>query len=289
MDQRLEFVRDVMGNRVTMVELCARYGVSRRIGYKWLGRFAEDGRRTARAPCSGSRRALDGHRGRAARVRAGLSRVRAAAGDSHRQRRPVRDVRDPRALAPERLVDAPRHRAPAPSPGLPAGERRPRTHASHPQAARGQARPAHVRSAAQQKRFDAFRFEYHTERPHEALQLETLGEPVSLVAAPVPTAPPGARVPGTFPRETRDRRWHVPLSTPAPLHRERARRSVDRLGRNRRRRLVDLLQRRAVSDTRRARLCHPRLTPNVLPMSSDYSVTYLSGCSATPEARRLNN
>jgi hypothetical protein len=53
--------------------------------------------------------------------------------------------------------------------------------------------------------------------------------------------------------------------------------------------LVDLLQRRAVSDTRRARLCHPRLTPNVLPMSSDYSVTYLSGCSATPEARRLNN
>jgi transposase InsO family protein len=28
-----------------MVTLCARYGVSRRIGYKWLARFAEDGRR----------------------------------------------------------------------------------------------------------------------------------------------------------------------------------------------------------------------------------------------------
>jgi putative transposase len=45
MDERLEFVRDAMGNRFTMVELCARYGVSRRIGYKWLGRFAEDGKR----------------------------------------------------------------------------------------------------------------------------------------------------------------------------------------------------------------------------------------------------
>ena len=45
MDQRLEFVRDAMRNRFTMVELCARYGVSRRIGYKWLGRFAEDGKR----------------------------------------------------------------------------------------------------------------------------------------------------------------------------------------------------------------------------------------------------
>ena len=45
MDQRLDFVRDAMTNRFTMVELCARYGVSRRIGYKWLARFAEDGRR----------------------------------------------------------------------------------------------------------------------------------------------------------------------------------------------------------------------------------------------------
>lgn len=34
MDQRLDFVRDAMTNRFTMVELCERYGVSRRIGYK---------------------------------------------------------------------------------------------------------------------------------------------------------------------------------------------------------------------------------------------------------------
>ena len=45
MHQRLDFVRDAMSHRFTMVELCERYGVSRRIGYKWLARFAEDGRR----------------------------------------------------------------------------------------------------------------------------------------------------------------------------------------------------------------------------------------------------
>jgi len=45
MDQRLDFVHDAQSNRFTMVELCARYGVSRRIGYKWLARFADDGRR----------------------------------------------------------------------------------------------------------------------------------------------------------------------------------------------------------------------------------------------------
>lgn len=45
MHQRLDFVREAMSNRFTMVELCERYGVSRRIGYKWLARFAEDGRR----------------------------------------------------------------------------------------------------------------------------------------------------------------------------------------------------------------------------------------------------
>ena len=33
MHQRLDFVREAMSNRFTMVELCERYGVSRRIGY----------------------------------------------------------------------------------------------------------------------------------------------------------------------------------------------------------------------------------------------------------------
>src|SRR5437867_2878331 len=54
MEERLQFVRDAMSDRFTMSELCARYGVSRRIGYKWLARYEADGRRAlvdqSRAP-----------------------------------------------------------------------------------------------------------------------------------------------------------------------------------------------------------------------------------------------
>ena len=35
MDERLQFVTDALSDRFTMTELCERYGVSRRIGYKW--------------------------------------------------------------------------------------------------------------------------------------------------------------------------------------------------------------------------------------------------------------
>ena len=45
MEERLRFVRDASSDRFTMSELCARYGVSRRIGYKWLARYEEEGRR----------------------------------------------------------------------------------------------------------------------------------------------------------------------------------------------------------------------------------------------------
>jgi len=44
MDERLRFIRDAQGDRYTMSELCARYGVSRRIGYKWLARYDAEGR-----------------------------------------------------------------------------------------------------------------------------------------------------------------------------------------------------------------------------------------------------
>jgi transposase-like protein len=45
MDERLQFILDAQTDRFTMAELCARYGVSRRIGYKWLARYAEEGKR----------------------------------------------------------------------------------------------------------------------------------------------------------------------------------------------------------------------------------------------------
>src|SRR5262245_30100085 len=45
MEERLRFIRDAQSDRFTMSELCARYGVSRRVGYKWLARYEADGRR----------------------------------------------------------------------------------------------------------------------------------------------------------------------------------------------------------------------------------------------------
>lgn len=44
MEERQAFVRDALSDRFTMSELCARYGVSRRVGYKWLARFEAEGR-----------------------------------------------------------------------------------------------------------------------------------------------------------------------------------------------------------------------------------------------------
>jgi hypothetical protein len=38
-------VTHALSDRFTMTELCERFGVSRRIGYKWLARFTEDGKR----------------------------------------------------------------------------------------------------------------------------------------------------------------------------------------------------------------------------------------------------
>ena len=45
MDQRLQFIHDALRDRFTMAARCARYGISRRVGYKWLARYADEGRR----------------------------------------------------------------------------------------------------------------------------------------------------------------------------------------------------------------------------------------------------
>ena len=41
--QREEFVTLIETQAVSFAELCRRFGVSRRTGYKWLGRFQADG------------------------------------------------------------------------------------------------------------------------------------------------------------------------------------------------------------------------------------------------------
>jgi transposase InsO family protein len=43
MQERMQFVVEALGGAFTMTELCERYGVSRKTGYKWVERFKQDG------------------------------------------------------------------------------------------------------------------------------------------------------------------------------------------------------------------------------------------------------
>lgn len=43
MDERRLFVKDYWRGTFSMATLCRRYGISRKTGYKWIGRFEEDG------------------------------------------------------------------------------------------------------------------------------------------------------------------------------------------------------------------------------------------------------
>ncbi len=43
MDQRLGFINDYLRQLFSMTELCARYGISRKTGYKWVARYEVEG------------------------------------------------------------------------------------------------------------------------------------------------------------------------------------------------------------------------------------------------------
>jgi transposase len=43
MDQRSRFIGDYLAGLASFTEVCARYGVSRRIGYKWVNRYEAEG------------------------------------------------------------------------------------------------------------------------------------------------------------------------------------------------------------------------------------------------------
>ena len=43
MDERMRFVVEHLSGEFTMSDLCDRYGVSRQTGYKWIGRYREEG------------------------------------------------------------------------------------------------------------------------------------------------------------------------------------------------------------------------------------------------------
>ena len=48
-EQRERFIADERRGLYSRTELCARYGISRKSGYKWLDRFDDEGRRGLRA------------------------------------------------------------------------------------------------------------------------------------------------------------------------------------------------------------------------------------------------
>ncbi len=43
MDQKVQFVSDYLRGSLRMTELCERFGISRKTGYKWIGRYIESG------------------------------------------------------------------------------------------------------------------------------------------------------------------------------------------------------------------------------------------------------
>ena len=43
MNERIQFISDYLCTYFSISELCLRYGVSRKTGYKWINRFKETG------------------------------------------------------------------------------------------------------------------------------------------------------------------------------------------------------------------------------------------------------
>ena len=73
MEQRIRFVKDARTGLYTMSELCERYNVSRKTGYKWTARFEAEGvaglADRSRAPNSPERRISEAVRGALLEVR----------------------------------------------------------------------------------------------------------------------------------------------------------------------------------------------------------------------------
>ena len=61
MDQKTQFIADVLRGGLALVELCDDYGISRKTGYKWIDRYLKegpDGLRDRRAVQDGRRSLL---------------------------------------------------------------------------------------------------------------------------------------------------------------------------------------------------------------------------------------
>ena len=92
MEEREQFITDDRRGLYTRAELCARYGISRKTGYKWLARYEADGRRGLRDRSHAPHHCPH-------RIDAGIAALLCAARRRHRD------------WGPEKLLDwlAPRH------------------------------------------------------------------------------------------------------------------------------------------------------------------------------------
>ena len=43
MDQKTQFIADVLRGTLPIIELCDDYGISRKTGYKWIDRYLKEG------------------------------------------------------------------------------------------------------------------------------------------------------------------------------------------------------------------------------------------------------
>ena len=43
MDQKTQFIADYLRQTLDMTQLCQMYGINRKTGYKWIGRYLEHG------------------------------------------------------------------------------------------------------------------------------------------------------------------------------------------------------------------------------------------------------
>src|SRR5437879_4500250 len=220
MKERMRFVTDWERDLYSMMELCERYGVSRKTGYKWIARYEGEGpdglRERSRAPHHCPHRI-------AGDIAAAICAVRRhhpswGHGLLSTKGQGVRPVFDrlfreyglPRAIRTDNGV-------PFATTGihglsqlnvwwLRLGIQHQRILPAHPQqngahermhkTLKGEAcRPPHSRLATQQRAFNAFRRLYNEERPHEALH----DRPPATLYRPSPRAYSGTLPPVEYP------------------------------------------------------------------------------------------
>jgi len=52
MDQKTQFVSEYLRDTISFTELCDRYGINRKTGYKWIDRYQAEGPAGLAAPVS---------------------------------------------------------------------------------------------------------------------------------------------------------------------------------------------------------------------------------------------